>query len=179
MAQRFAASLFLSASVVLLAGGPASAQPASRVANRSVTVMPAIVLERIETLLLSLDADEERQPYVSQLTGALALADGRMPARPAVTTLAEELVIGLAPAFVDDELAERLAYDLYALLATRPAPREAGVLVADVTTLLRQAGVEPMAAQRVLRQLRELAGLPSPERESPESLRTAPLLGRP
>jgi hypothetical protein len=167
MAHPFAASALAFA---LLSGAVPAAQGPSTAARRTATLSPALALERLEAILVTLDADrDEHVPQVEALTAALGLIEARTPARPGLPTLADALVTALAPAFVDDELAERLGHDLYALLATDPNRRELGLLVDDVTILLRQAGVEPLAAQRVLRELRELTGLPAPDRESPES----------
>jgi hypothetical protein len=172
MAPRvLAASCLLAATLLAAAASAGQTAPAGTRPGRRVAASPAAVLARLEAVLLAIDdGREDTAAKVDVLAAALMLA-AVPPADPArIETLARELVAALAPAFVDDEGAERLAQDLFAALSVRRLdPREAGLLVDDLTGLLRQAGVAPVQAERVLRSLADLRGLLVVEREAPPS----------
>jgi hypothetical protein len=101
-------------------------------------------LLQMEAVLGRIAVSRELVPGDAQeLTRLMAAARGRTIPESALSALSIRLALAMADGTFDDDGLERLAQDLFAALNSRElSPREAMLLVTDVSTLLRDSGAE-------------------------------------
>jgi hypothetical protein len=135
-------------------------RPADQVRKRTLApVDPAATLLQMQAIIGRMAVSSELEPADAQdLMERLAQARGRAIAQPALKALATHLALAVAQGSWDDESVERLAQDLFAGVNSRElTSREAALLVVDVSTLLRDAGVEALAIEAVANAFRGIS----------------------
>jgi hypothetical protein len=137
----------------------------------------AATLLQIQALVNRMAISSELVPSDAQeLTRTLALARGRTIETASLKALATHFALAVTAGSFDDESIERLSQDLFAAVNSRElTSREGGLLVADVTTLLKDAGVDGPAIDAVVAAFGAIspAGV---DRIDPPSPRTGGLL---
>jgi hypothetical protein len=132
---------------------PAAPRVTEPVRKRTLsTTDHAATLLQIEALVNRMAISSELVPSDAQeLTRTLVVARGRTIETASLKALATHFALAVTAGSFDDESIERLAQDLFAAVNSRElTSRESGLLVADVSTLLKDAGVDGPAIDAVV-----------------------------
>lgn len=181
MQYRFTCSAVLLAATFIAAPALAADRTPNEKSREASADAPsqAVVLARIQERIFTLpEVGERAGEAATELSAALLAARGRPLPDDTVRMLAAGLTDALNAAFMDEELAERLAYDLYGALNPQTLDEEhAFLLLDDVTTLLRAAGAPRLAVQRVAESLQAICGVTwETPRQSPLTSTYEPLV---